>query len=93
MAAVGILEVSATALRAHAALCEGLAVDLGGATTPQCPAHSHQATTAAVAAAHGVVDVARTAMVARMRSTAAAVHTVATAFDDHEAAAAAALTE
>lgn len=91
MAGVGNLEVPASALRAQATLCEGLAAELGGATAPGCPAHPHQATTAAVAALHGAVDVARTAMGTRMRSTATSIRTAASGFDDHETASAAAL--
>ncbi len=91
MADVGNLDVSATALRAQATLCDDLAAELGGTPAPGCPAHAHQSTTAAVAAVHGAVDVTRTAMGTRMRSTAASIRTAAMAFDDRESASAVAL--
>lgn len=91
MAGVGDIEVSPEALRVHATLCEGLATDLNASTAPGCPAHPHQATTAAVAAVHVLADIARAAMATRMRSTATAVHTAADGFTDQETTAVAAL--
>lgn len=69
---MGRLDASPDALRRHAALCEGLAAELGSGTAPAC-AGNFQATAAAVTAMHGSFAVARSTAVDRLRSTAAAV--------------------
>ncbi len=69
---MGRLDANPDALRRHATLCDSLATELGSGTAPACP-DSFQATAAAVAAAHGSFAIARSTVVDRMRSTAAAV--------------------
>ncbi len=69
---MGRLDANPDALRRHATLCERLATELGGGTAPAC-AGSFQASATAVAAMHGSFATARSTVVDRMRSTAAAV--------------------
>lgn len=80
---MGTLNANTEALRVHAELCEGLAVDLGAATAPACPG-TFQTTTAAVAALHESVGIARATLTARMSATAAAVHATAAGLDAAE---------
>ena len=90
VAGVGRLNADSEALRAHATLCDGLAADLVAGTAPACPS-TFQATTASVAALQTSVATARSAMVNRMQSTAAAVHATAAGLDAHETTSATAL--
>lgn len=81
---MGTINVNPDALRAHAGVCEGLAADLGIGTAPPCVDGSFQATATAVAALHASFASARSAMVNRMASTAAAFHASADGFEARE---------
>lgn len=68
------MRVDGDGLRAHAELCETVAADLA-APAPASAGHTTQATTAAVAQGHALIDTIATKLTARTISTGQKVRT------------------